>query len=406
MQLRDRSAPEPSPEHVFPVRTPAKVRRVRPAAAPQLEEKLGKLRGSNSIDGPSVGIAGLESEVHRVGAELIQSRNLALFHWLAEDDDPAVRALGLWGAATVGDLSTLAKHYCDRERIEACPGGCICWNTTVGHVAQTLAVNPAWFGDERSPSLLTAEERLKLAVQTRAIDGCHAAATGQDQSSEGNAWTWAKLRALVPALPAWMVVKAMARGSIHQPPGDLIELLRDDALPAQARLAAASGLTRLGGTNAAEALEDARALLKDHEEGLIVRLRAEISLRAQVQTLGEEVSSSRLAKRQALAEDMRRLYRQSHPLLIDLPRGSFGDRSEEVARARGEYIVSLARHLSDYRSCWDSYRDTAYQLERMLTDREQLERDTLLSPADVAKVTEKVQDEVAFLDAQLACRRY
>lgn len=74
--------------------------------------------------------------------------------------------------------------------------------------------------------------------------------------------------------------------------------------------------------------------------------------------------------------------------------------------ARGEYIVSLARHLSDYRSCWDSYRDTAYQLERMLTAREQLEMDALLSPADVAKVTEKDQDEVAFLDAQLARRRY
>jgi hypothetical protein len=108
---------------------------------------------------------------------------------------------------------------------------------------------------------------------------------------------------------------------------------------------------------------------------------------------------------QALAGDQ-----LDHALALDLPTSFFGSRTSEAERARGQALLRVARHLGDYRECWDQYRHTAYELEWLLGRESPGVPRGLLgatwTPDEEAEITAQVQAEVAALDADERCRSY
>src|SRR5262245_35796977 len=87
----------PGATRVFPVAAPVQPRRLRPAPRPEVEALLGELRGTNEVGGWAVGYSANESPFHRIGTQLLPTADASLIAWLAADDDPTLRALGLWG---------------------------------------------------------------------------------------------------------------------------------------------------------------------------------------------------------------------------------------------------------------------------------------------------------------------
>jgi hypothetical protein len=401
-------APPAPPRRVFPVAAPVRARRLRPAPRPELEPLLAALRGTNRVGSVAVGDGGDESTFHRIGTQVLSRADPPLVAWLAADDDPTLRALGLWGAARRGDVDALARHFCDRDLVLVCPWGCACWDTTVGAIAQAFARRPAWLdrpwedGPE-VPSLLGREAARALEVQTTAIDACRSA-TAESLIRGGPSpsdWTWAPLRQAVPAVPAWMVVKAMARRGDEQATGELARLLGEATLPADARLAAASGLTRRGGAEAEAAIGRAGPFLRGQAAGLPGRFEEELAWRRRVRAWKETERPGD----QALGADQ-----LHHALALDLPTSFFGSRTREAERARGQALLRVARHLGDYRECWDQYRHTAYELEWLLGRESPGEPRGLLratwTPDEEAEIAAQVQAEVAELDADERCRSY
>jgi hypothetical protein len=407
-------APSATPLRVFPVAAPVHLQRPRLAPKPEIEALLVELRKAHTVGGAAVGYGGDESTFHRIGAQLLPRADAPLLTWLAADDDPTIRALGLWGSALRGDLGTLARHYCDRDIVRVCPGGCICWDTTIGEIAQTFARSPAWLGNpgdeaHQRPSLLGPEADLTLEVQTTAIDACRPAMEVGVRSgaAKTSRWTWAALRAAVPSVPAWMIVKAISRHDADHATVELTRILDDASLPVDARLAAASGLTRRGGVEAEAAIGRAETFLRGQGLGLPRRFEDELSLRRRVQTIVDRLRSMRTwMETQTQADQVLEGYELHHALVLDLPTISFGNRTDEVERARGQALLWVARHLGDYRECWDQYRSTAYELEWLLGRQSEWGLHATLTPEEQAELAARVQAETARLDADVRCRSY
>jgi len=410
LQLRAKPAPvERPPSRVLRVATPAQPPRVRPAPNPDMEPLLAEVRAGYTIGGASVGLLGTESAFHRAGARLRPEADTTLLTWLVEDEHPVVRALGLRGAALRGDLGTLAMHFCDREVVPVCPGGCICSENTIGEMARTLAQSPAWLdgGRDARPPLLAVEARREIEVLTTAVDGCGAASKlGLSAPAiELSQWSFAALRKALPTLPAWIIVKAVARHNAV--PEELARVLQDEALPADARLAAASGLTLRGGPEAESAIEGSAAFLRSRGSGLLDRLRHALASRKKVQLAVDRVAAARTWQdAQALADLVIDAYQIRHPLVLDQRVVFFGDRMADIERARGQALVWVARNLGDHRACWDQYRSTAYDLERLFDQHVMVALGAKLTPEERAEVVATVTAEVARLDADLRCRSY
>lgn len=407
-------APSATPLRVFPVAAPVQPRRLRPAPRPEIEALLAELRETNMVGGAAVGYVGGESTFHRIGAQILPLADTPLLKWLASDDDPTLRTLGLWGSALRGDLDTLARHYCDRDIVRVCPGGCTCWDTTVGEMAQTFALSPAWLGNPGSdadqlPSLLRPEADLTLEVQTAAIDACRTAMEVRLRhgATEPSRWTWAALRASVSSVPAWMIVKAIARRGGDHATVELTRILEDASLPADARLAAASGLTRRGGTEADAAIARVKTFLRGQGRDLPERFEKELSLRTRVQPIVERLESMHTwMETETQAAQVLEVYKLHHALILDLPTSSFGNRTDEVERARGQELLWVARHLEDYRECWDQYRNTAYDLEWLLDRQSTWGLYAMLTPDEQAELAARVRGEIMQLDAEVRCYSY
>jgi hypothetical protein len=368
-------------------------------------------RGLVEIGGAAVGEGGVESEFHRVGMALLPAADHALLEWLVADDVPAIRALGFWGLALRGGRRLLLAHFCDRVLVNVCPGGCVCFPETLGEVAQQFALDPVWLGDPlgrpvEGPPLFGADEKRSLEIQLLAVDACRPSEEMRRPilGPISAHWNWRDLNAATP-LPAWMLVKAIVRLDATRAGPLLVRVLDDATVPLDGRLAAASGLTRTTAVEADAALARNAAFLDSTLPGLSARLRGEVSMRKKFHNLVAPIEAVHTwMETQKLAGNAIAALALPHALVLDVPAVSYGDRSDEVDRARARALLWLADHLGEYEDCWDQYRDTAYELDRRLATEARFDLgQSRMTRSEVATIEEKVQSEMTRLDSDARC---
>lgn len=355
------------------------------------------------MGGAAVGYAGEPTTFHTVAERWLPKLQPDDLRWLADDDAPVVRSLGLMGLALIGDQTTVIQHFCDRETVRWMPGGCDSQQFTVGQVAQTFAHAPTMLVDPWSPGepLLGDAEALRLQTQVLAADACRYRA-----GFEPEIVSLEQLRAAVPDAPPWMPVKAFVEqyrwgvwDTDTSDKQDLLDVLRRVLLnpsePDSARLAAASALTLPA--SSASARDDARAALSEtaafldaQRPGLSETLLETLALQQQVETL---IASDR-------TPDILGAIVTPHPFVLHQ---AFGFNRDKVMQAAWRTTLLLvSERLSEHRDCWSAYRRTAY----LLLDYEEFFREDGdgFAPAHTARLRRNVLAEQRLLDADLACR--
>lgn len=390
--------------------------RQRPSPHAALQPFLDELRGHQGVGGAVVGSGGVESTFHRVARELIPRADPAFGEWLAKDDDATLRAMGFALLASRGEKATLVAHVCDREVIVVRPYGCVGSYRPLGHVAQEFLWAPTWLGSFRIGSdreLLSSREGTELALRLAGADGCSLGPHAKDELKTARVGTWTSIRASVPSVPTWIVVKALARfnptGSVAQ----LVAVLEDATMPVRARLAAASGLTLTGSHIAEHAIDQHAAFLDGTRRGLATSLVEVIRLRRAVDALVEPIDRVKTWRAaEALASNAVDAYAFRHPLLVaTVPSPHFGARQADVDDARGRALLWVSEHLGDHEDCWSAYRDVAYMLERWLWHEDWDSRDgwrrgdlaRILPGTMLASFRAKVGAATARLDANTNC---
>ncbi len=367
------------------------------AAASRLEPPNVNLEGIERIEGHAVGEGGEPGRFYLKLVELTKSLKPAELEALVYSPSPVGqsarraaaanttirRALGLGGLARLRAGSArrmLERSLHDRSAIEYFPGGCVGWSTTLGAFAWELLRDPDHLWPEPKPKgLLEASELDAINLELLAADDTYAFHWNVERSLEEAfksgrlRYELGELQRHTPGLPAWRIVLALGRmpGSDRARAALLASLPAQTALDPQARLAAASALTRRADDAAISALEQQAAALdalgSEHWGSRLLdearRHRAFRRKMAPLERVKTWMENERLADSAVAAFDVDDAF--AVDALLGQGSSSFGTRSEAVHAARDAALLRIAPRLRDLPS-FSTWRDVPYQLEQAL----------------------------------------
>jgi hypothetical protein len=344
-----------------------------PAAVPSARDRV---RALAQVDGSAVGDGGAEGAFFALARELLAQPDAVSARDLLADASPVARAMGLYLLVrTKGKdaLPDLRAHLPDRTRFVIFPGGCCGWPTSVGGFARALARNRRFLEMEEPEPLADAETLLGLDLAVLADDR---AANQHDTvrldldrgaPAAPRVLRLADLRRAGAGLSDLRIVKAAGRMTPSPESRALLVACLDDAtLDGDARLAAASGLTRDPHPDAAAAIRRARAFL-DAAAGkpTTERLLATIEARRAHEERWKPIRAVRTWKEQeALGARTREALSADRPLAIpDLVRAlgrPGGHRDVAVAS-----VFRIAARLGETSAAWDTDSEAAHLLETL-----------------------------------------
>jgi hypothetical protein len=273
-------------------------------------------------------------------------------------------------------LPDLRARLSDRTRYVIFPGGCCGWPTSVGGFARSLAHNRRMLEMEEPEPLAHAEGLLGLDLAVLADD------RAADQHEEVRLGLTrvpaprplplrlADLRRAGAGLADLQIVKAVGRLE----PSDenrrfLLACLEEASLEKDARLGAASALTRSTHAEAAAAIGRARAFL-DGAAGkpLTDRLLATIEARKAHEARWKPIRAERTAAgHEAMRAQIREALKAERPLAIPDLNRSFslavvtGDLRDTLVAS----VFKIAAGLGETSAPWDTDSDAAYHLETL-----------------------------------------
>lgn len=122
------------------------------AACDSPRDTIGALLGPyETVGAASIGYGGGPSNFFLVSRALLSSGEFEAFEALTTSEFPTWRCMGLLGIALKDArraIPILLTHTGDPDRIELCPGGCICDAVTVGRFAQAMLYDPYYLGHQ------------------------------------------------------------------------------------------------------------------------------------------------------------------------------------------------------------------------------------------------------------------
>jgi len=394
---RDREAPRAAPAAPGGPVSPSEAARQEPAPlTPALGPLVHGLRKVDAITASAVGYGGGPGEFYTLSLKFLELARPGDFERLALDSQPIVRAMGWFGLAqhpSEKAIATIVEGARDRTAIKYCPGGCICYAVPLGEFARELLADAhhlgrwvSWPADGKPPAssqplpLLTEQQLLAMDLEVLAHDEL-AALPFRSSSRLAQAIASGKLKLEVPALAElarfrklaiWQLIKAVGR--IDRQPelgrpalGFLVRCLRDGSLPADARLAAASALTRFVDAEAQRALEEQQGFLDTAApQPLGVRFLEEIRLRREQVGIMKPIHEARfISQTEPLADRAIRGFRTDHPLAFDdlANHSSFGEHTERVDAARAAALLRIVQRHPEFSQRWNTYADVAYGIE-------------------------------------------
>jgi hypothetical protein len=387
-----------------------------PKIPPEIEAQLGPLRkhpffGGSSI--PRVGRLGGPAPFYVVGKAILEKASADDLAALAADPDPIVRAMGLWGYAKRREAGPLLESMCDGATVPE-SGGCLGpASVSIGAIASELLDDPERLemspGRERTP-LVTDDASRALSARLLASDHCSAPPWSLRASFNGGRITFGGLRMQAPKVPAWKLVKAAARDGADRIGPLMIAILEDEKLPVDARLAAASGLTRARPTRDVDYAATIRAqadFLDGAVPGLSARLERALAIRKRAFAFEDARSAAHSAEAIAKQLDpLLALYAEPHPMLTGLlvHGESLGKHGAALRPVRGQALRALVASPSAHEECWDVDRDFAHQLREALDGRNRIDIELAMTPSELAAFETAVDATLARLDADARCR--
>lgn len=345
---------------------------------------IARLRASDCVQGHAIGLAAIPSPQHALYKAVIARGNKARFQEMIADEHTVVRCIGLLALAkTEGKAAapTLRRHLADRDEV-GYHELCIVDSMTVADFSLQLLHNADWLvqGKGRTLFRLLSEAQWvelyfdiliaddMLAVHKRAADPLRILLRRKRVPLELPA-----LRRQVPSLADWQIVKAVGRMKLYDGPRDfLIGCLRDKDLDLNARLAAASALTRRTDVPASQALRITRHGLNGlHETQWGDYFVATLNARRVHERQMKAVRAVSLRRDPRRAREVYvPAFTCDHALALDdlqeVSDGAVGFGHHDVDLALAKSFVTISENLDDFSQPWSTYADAAYKLDSLL----------------------------------------
>lgn len=360
---------------------------------PNWDALIARLRQADGIEASLVGFVYAPSRQYALYEAVIARGSRDQFLQLTHDEHPVLRCVGLLALARTDGrraLPTLRKHLCDRQwvRHQVYDMGDA---MTVGEFALRLLHDPnALVVDNRrgNSSLLSEAEwrclHLEILADAVAVS-LHDSVASELSRAVGRrklALDLPSLRPQAPTLADWQIIKAIGRIRLLDPSRRfLVVCMESHELNPQARLAAASALTRHTDVECARALRHNRVPLNGIEgeawgdffvEMLNTRRTHERNIRP---VLGKRSwpQSEHLKKRLLTTLTC------DHPLvldnLIDVSSPFLVGRYPDVNDAVSNALVAISANLAPYSQPWSTYADAAFKLDLLVRARRIQERE-------------------------------
>ena len=348
------------------------------------DDLIARLRASDRVTASLIGLAAAPSSQHTLYRTVIAQGNKARFQQMIADDHTVVRCIGLLALAkTQGQAAvpTLRRHLSDRD-VVGYHALCVVDSMTVAEFSLQLLHNVNWLvkGKGRTPFRLFSEAQWVdlyfdiliadhlLAVRDQAANPLRILLRRKRVPLELPA-----LRRQVPSLADWQIIKAVGRMKLYDGPRDfLIACLRDKDLDLDARLAAASALTRRTDAASSRALRITRHELNGlHESQWGDHFVAILNARRVHERQMKAIRTGRSWRdRERAKESYVTAFTCDHALalddLLDASEGGAGFGHSEIDRALANSFVTISENLDRFSQPWSTYADTAYKLDSAL----------------------------------------
>lgn len=350
------------------------------------ESMIAQLRKSDTISCSLVGFAHTPSENYALYQTIVSRGNSESFRRMLEDEHPVVRCVGLLGLAKKDgkkSIRALKEHFSDREVVSFVQYD-IFSSMTVGSFAMRLVrdtnclvLDPLTPGYQHiAVPLLSRNAQIGLEIEVLAGDLCtdlHEMAAyelGEAEEAGELVLDLAVLRRQASSLRDYQIIKAIGR---LKPSEDrrafLIACLHRSKLDADARLAAASALTRKADETALQALRtetDALNRIDEKRWGdyVLKQLKAREAFDANL----EPVRANRSWREQEKIKDKVILaFTTNHPLalgnLLDHPAPVLVREHTDVWQALANSLIAISSNLDVVSQPWNTYSNTAVQLD-------------------------------------------
>ncbi len=359
---------------------------------------IAVLRAADGIEASLVGFVHSPSRQYALYEAIIARGDREKFLGLSRDEHPVVRCVGLLALAhTEGEqaVPALRSRLSDRDWVGYLEYD-IGSSMTVGQFALSLLHDPDCLVSEHRRArfpLLSETELLGLNMAILAEDATisvHNRAarelgglTGRRQAT----LDLPMLREQAPLLADWQIVKAVGRIKLSDASRSfLIACVQMHELSPEARLAAASALTRHTDVECARALRVQREALNQIDAGswgdfFIETLNARRAHEKNNQPI--RAARSWRGRERLTTEDFLRAFACHHPLalddLVDISSPLSGRDHADVSRARANSLIAISADIDRFSQPWNTYADTAFKLDLLLRSirrlRAQLEKE-------------------------------
>ncbi len=369
------------------------------------ESLIARLREVEGIEASLVGFVDTPSEQYALYEAAIAQGRPTKFLALAQDEHPVVRCVGLLALArTEGQeaVPTLRAHLCDRDivRYQVLD---IHSAMTVGQFALDLLHDPNCLVCDRRPirSPLLPETELP-GLYLSILAGDATVSVHDDAARNLNrllgqrkvALDLPMLQQMAPSLTDWQIIKAIGRMKLSDTSRTfLIACVEMDELSAEARLAAASALTRHTDVECARALRVGREALNQIDgtpwgDFFVETLNAR-------RTHEENMALIRKARSWREQESMKdhiiRTFTCDHPLatddLLSVPAPVVVRKYADVREALVNSLVAISANLDRFSQSWSTYADTAFKLDQFLGCQRMWEREDARARAAGSKTS-------------------
>jgi len=360
---------------------------VRAESAQDWDGLIARLRRADGIEASLIGFVYGPSLQYGLYEAVIGQGDRERFLRLSQDEHPVVRCVGLLALAwTEGRqaVPVLRRHLADRDWVHYLEYD-IGSSMTVGQFALRLVRDPNCLviedrGARRARVPLLGETELLGLYMAILADDATLSVHDEAARELGRAVGRRKLtldlptlRQLAPSLADWQIVKAIGRTQLSDASRSfLIACVQGNELNAEARLAAASALTRHADVECARALRVQRRALNKINGGrwgdfFVETLNAR---RAHEKSMRPFRAARSWQEREAMKDHIILTFACDHPLalddLVDISSPFTGRKPADVSTVRANSLIAISANLDRFSQPWSTYADTAFKLDQLL----------------------------------------
>lgn len=360
---------------------------VRSVAAQEkpLADARESLQQLDSVGSRVVGYGGKPSKFYKLMQIFLKHGSQADFDELLSSTNPIVRAMGLACIAR-GDeayaIGTLTDRLNRRELFLCFPHGCVGGDISEGFFARQLLENRRHLECDQPEPLLSAEALLPLDIRALADDRHRdkwrfARKVISQLKRKGLSFELSLLQELRSQCDSLTVIKGIGRIDPYTAVQSfLVACVQSETTEPTARLAAASALTRYAEPAIGRLLASLAPTLDGLESGNPgAQILKTWHVREAHESRMKPIHATRTWRRmEQIKDEVKRAFSNDHPLALPDLESAFSlailRTHPDVAKVHAKAILSMSARIDEFKQPWNTYSDTVYSLEEIITRRE------------------------------------